>query len=132
MTRLTVFLETPARRAMSLMVGRRRGPSPVPCSSLPRSSPPAAPRFGIPTLPDVPSRFIALPAPRGIGRKHDTGYSVSMSPVSSVLTIDPRDDVAVALAPLAAGDPVAPGITTTSDIPPGHKVALRAIAKGDP
>src|SRR3954467_5081461 len=127
MTRLTVFLETPARRAMSLIVGRRRGPSADPCSSLS-----GAPRFGIPTLPDVPSRFIALPAPRGIGRKHDTGYSVSMSPVSSVLTIDPRDDVAVALAPLAAGDPVAPGITTTSDIPPGHKVALRAIAKGDP
>ena len=55
-----------------------------------------------------------------------------MRPVPSALTIDPRDDVAVALAPISAGDPVAANITAAADIPPGHKVALRAIAKGDP
>jgi altronate hydrolase len=51
--------------------------------------------------------------------------------MSSVLKIDPRDDVAVALAPLAAGDPVAGGMTAAGDIPAGHKVALRAISRGE-
>ncbi|HEY2357144.1 MAG TPA: altronate dehydratase family protein [Phenylobacterium sp.] len=50
--------------------------------------------------------------------------------MSSVLTIDPRDDVAVALEPVAAGEPVADGVHAAGDIPGGHKVALRAIAKG--
>jgi altronate hydrolase len=50
--------------------------------------------------------------------------------MSAVLKIDPRDDVAVALAPLAAGDPVAAGVWAGSDIPAGHKVALGPIAKG--
>ena len=50
--------------------------------------------------------------------------------MSSLLKIDPRDDVAVALAPLAAGEPVADGVTAQADIPAGHKVALRAIAAG--
>ncbi|WP_372782794.1 UxaA family hydrolase [Phenylobacterium sp.] len=48
----------------------------------------------------------------------------------SVLKIDPRDDVAVALAPLAAGDPVAPGVRAAAEVPAGHKVALKAISKG--
>jgi altronate hydrolase len=51
---------------------------------------------------------------------------------ASVLTIDPRDDVAVALSPLAAGEAVAPGVTAAGEIPPGHKVALKPIAKGAP
>ena len=59
---------------------------------------------------------------------HDTGY---LSAMSSVLKIDPRDDVAVALAQLAAGDPVAEGVTALAGIPAGHKVALRAIAAGE-
>jgi len=50
----------------------------------------------------------------------------------TVLLIDPRDDVAVALSALAAGDAVAEGVTATAEIPAGHKVALRAIAKGEP
>ena len=50
----------------------------------------------------------------------------------TVLLIDPRDDVAVALSALAAGDAVAEGMTATVEIPAGHKVALRAIAKGEP
>ena len=58
---------------------------------------------------------------------HDTGYLCKMS---LVLKIDPRDDVAVALAPLAKGEPVAEGVVAATDIPAGHKVALRAIAAG--
>ncbi len=48
-----------------------------------------------------------------------------------VLKIDPRDDVAVALGPLAAGDPVCDGVVARADIEPGHKVALRDIAAGE-
>ena len=51
-------------------------------------------------------------------------------PLASLLKIDPRDDVAVALAPLAPGEAVAEGVTARTEIPAGHKVALRAIAKG--
>ena len=51
--------------------------------------------------------------------------------MSSVLKIDPRDDVAVALAQLAAGEPVAEGVVAQGDIPAGHKVALRSIAAGE-
>ena len=50
----------------------------------------------------------------------------------TVLQIDPRDDVAVALSALSAGDAVAQDVTATAEIPAGHKVALRAIAKGEP
>jgi altronate hydrolase len=50
----------------------------------------------------------------------------------ALLLIDPRDDVAVALTGLAAGDSVAENVTAASDIPAGHKVALRAVAKGQP
>jgi len=50
----------------------------------------------------------------------------------SVLLIDPRDDVAVALTSLAAGDRVVENVLAAGDIPAGHKVALRAVAKGDP
>ncbi len=60
---------------------------------------------------------------------HDTGYPGKMS---SVLKIDLRDDVAVAVAPLMAGELATDGVIATADIPVGHKVALRAIAKGQP
>ena len=49
---------------------------------------------------------------------------------SLFLTIDPRDNVAVALAPAAAGDRVAEGVAAAVDIPVGHKVALHPIARG--
>ncbi|MEW5683808.1 MAG: altronate dehydratase family protein [Pseudomonadota bacterium] len=55
-----------------------------------------------------------------------------MSTGSAALAIDPRDDVAVALAPIAAGDVVADGVRAAVDIPAGHKVALHALAAGDP
>ncbi|MGI5877336.1 MAG: UxaA family hydrolase [Christensenellales bacterium] len=50
------------------------------------------------------------------------------------LLIDPRDDVAVALRPLEAGEPLdAPctGVFTAEPIPAGHKIARRDIAAGE-
>ena len=47
--------------------------------------------------------------------------------------IDPRDDVAVALVPLAAGERLMLGevpVTATVAVPAGHKVALRAVPAG--
>jgi len=61
----------------------------------------------------------------------DTGYHFLMPDAPATLVIDPRDDVAVALHVVAAGEVVAPGVVAASDIPAGHKVALRAIAAGE-
>lgn len=47
-----------------------------------------------------------------------------------LLQIDPRDDVAVAVQGLVAGEAVADGIRARADIPAGHKVALKAVAAG--
>ena len=58
---------------------------------------------------------------------------VTLAPMTApaTLVIDPRDDVAVALAPLAPGEPVGPGVVAAEPIPAGHKVALRALAAGE-
>jgi altronate hydrolase len=61
----------------------------------------------------------------------DTGYHFLMSEFSATLVIDPRDDVAVALRGVAAGDVVADGVTALADIPAGHKIALHPIAAGE-
>ena len=56
------------------------------------------------------------------------------SKTSALLHLDPRDDVAVALRPLAAGERLeADGrtITLAEDVPDGHKVALRAMQAGE-
>jgi altronate hydrolase len=53
-----------------------------------------------------------------------------MTTTQALLRIDPRDDVAVALRPVAAGEAVADGVIARGDIPQGHKVALRCIAAG--
>ena len=53
---------------------------------------------------------------------------------AKILHLDPRDDVAVALEPLAPGARVeASGgsIEVRTDIPYGHKVALRDMAAGE-
>ncbi len=47
------------------------------------------------------------------------------------LVLREGDDVAVARRPIQAGAP-ATGVTARQDIPPGHKVALRAIPAGAP
>ena len=55
--------------------------------------------------------------------------------MNKLVQITPNDMVAVALRPLAAGERVPCGagaVTPLSDIPMGHKVALRTIAAGEP
>jgi len=51
------------------------------------------------------------------------------------IVLDPSDNVATALAPLAAGERIATAAATVAlahDIPPGHKFAVRAIPPGQP
>ena len=48
--------------------------------------------------------------------------------------IDGRDDVAVALRPISAGESVSAGgrtVVARTDIPKGHKIALKAVAAGE-
>jgi len=53
--------------------------------------------------------------------------------MANLLKLGNSDDVAVALKPVKAGDFLEEfQITALSDIPPGHKIALRAIAPGEP
>ena len=47
----------------------------------------------------------------------------------SILRLHPDDDVAVAVRPLSAGETVE-GITATTDVPAGHKIALKPVAFG--
>jgi altronate hydrolase len=53
----------------------------------------------------------------------------------NILIIHPRDNVAVLLTPVAAGQPAVAqgveGLTALSDIPASHKIALEDIASGE-
>lgn len=49
----------------------------------------------------------------------------------ALFQIDPRDAVATTLRDVQAGE-VALGVTVTSDVPKGHKIAVRPIAAGAP
>ncbi|MFA7664774.1 MAG: altronate dehydratase family protein [Burkholderiaceae bacterium] len=61
-----------------------------------------------------------------------------MSTVVSVirqptLRLSPEDDVVIAARPLSAGTAIASeGITCSENVPAGHKLAVRAVAKGQP
>src|SRR5262249_28990648 len=59
-----------------------------------------------------------------------TGRRMSIG--ARLLSISDADNVAVALTPIPAGSPVPGGAAVSMDIPAGHKVAARRIAKGDP
>jgi altronate hydrolase len=51
------------------------------------------------------------------------------------IRLHPDDDVAVALRPLASGETIhldGRSLTVRADIPMAHKLALHAIAAGDP
>ena len=49
------------------------------------------------------------------------------------LKLGPNDDVAVVLQPVSAGNQLEElGVLSASDIPAGHKIALHAIATGEP
>jgi altronate hydrolase len=50
----------------------------------------------------------------------------------STLLLNAADDVLIALRPIAKGEPLRDGIVAQDDIPAGHKVARRTLAKGDP
>ena len=57
-----------------------------------------------------------------------------MPPACPATVLDSHDNVATALAPLAAGQVVAleaATVTLAADIPSGHKFALRPIAEGE-
>jgi altronate hydrolase len=47
------------------------------------------------------------------------------------MTIHPNDNVCVAVKDLPSGTALENGVTTTTDVPAGHKIALRAIALGE-
>lgn len=55
----------------------------------------------------------------------------------NVTIIDPKDNVGVAIEPIAKGDAIearsgALGVNATEDITIYHKIAIRPIAKGEP
>ncbi|MDY4987189.1 MAG: UxaA family hydrolase, partial [Eggerthellaceae bacterium] len=50
--------------------------------------------------------------------------------MSKIIRITDRDNVAVALEPLCAGESYL-GVTLREDVPAGHKFALRDIAEGE-
>ena len=50
--------------------------------------------------------------------------------MAEFVRLDPADNVVTALRPMQAGIPVE-GVTTTGLIPRGHKIATRAIARGE-
>ena len=54
-----------------------------------------------------------------------------MSPVAPFIRLHPSDDVVIARAQLVGGTPIE-NIVSRGLIPPGHKVAMRAIAAGEP
>ena len=58
-----------------------------------------------------------------------------MNGANSILRLNPADNVAVALRPVAAGEPIeiaGLALAATEDIPRGHKLALAPIACGQP
>jgi len=55
-----------------------------------------------------------------------------MTLASSLLRISTADNVAVALAPISAGSLLLGGASAKAHIPAGHKVAVAAIAAGEP
>ncbi|MFT0170323.1 UxaA family hydrolase [Paraburkholderia mimosarum] len=60
----------------------------------------------------------------------DTPAASALS--AALILLDRRDDVAIARAQLLPGSPLYGEYTVASMIPPGHKVALRDIAQGEP
>ncbi|MFV0276579.1 MAG: UxaA family hydrolase [Parahaliea sp.] len=52
--------------------------------------------------------------------------------ISAITELHANDDVLIALRDVAAGDQLPDGTTVCNDIPSGHKVARRAVARGAP
>lgn len=49
--------------------------------------------------------------------------------MQTYIRLNPRDNVAIVVAPVAKGTELMPGVVTLADIPQGHKVALADIPK---
>ncbi|UOM33196.1 UxaA family hydrolase [Acuticoccus sp. I52.16.1] len=63
----------------------------------------------------------------------DTLVNAPVRPNDPVIRLDPDDNVVVAREDIPAGTEVgSEGVTTLADIPLGHKIATRAIRKGEP
>lgn len=61
------------------------------------------------------------------------GLPHTTRPNDPVIRLDPADNVVVAREAIAAGTPIgSEEIVAASDVPIGHKLATRAIAKGEP
>ncbi|TAM56393.1 altronate dehydratase [bacterium] len=54
-----------------------------------------------------------------------------MTVMSPVIVLNPSDNVAVARRSLAPGDDAGAGLVAQAAVPQGHKIALRAIARGE-
>ena len=53
--------------------------------------------------------------------------------VSPAIRLDAADNVVVARVKISAGTPIeSEAVVTAQDVPLGHKIATRAIAKGEP
>ena len=49
-----------------------------------------------------------------------------------IIRLNPEDGVVIARQVLPPGTPVGGGVSTAARIPAGHKIAVKAHAKGDP
>ena len=67
-------------------------------------------------------------APNSGSRVSDVTRSAT---TSATLLLNAADDVLIALRPISKGERLSDGIVALDEIPPGHKVARRAIARGE-
>jgi altronate hydrolase len=143
MTRDTVFFDTFAIRAMSLIVGRRL-PEPA---ELMLAADVAVPLSATLTS-DLSRGFIAYPRPlrkrtlafymtpvtyNQMNQASDQGQVVADQQLPPVHRIEDGDDVATALRQLDPGEVVEVGgdeITIRDPIPQGHKLAVTAVPAG--
>src|SRR5207237_1670374 len=101
------------------------------------------PHRDVPTMTDpvtigVSERVLERAQERAQERAHQqqAGRPADLPPnAPDAVRVHPADDVAVAVRPLTAGTRVeVPGaaVTLAEDVPAGHKIALRDLAKGEP
>src|SRR5579883_852839 len=148
MTRETVFFDTPASRAMSVIVSRERvrarfaaGGSPRSvCSRLAFERRLEVFKRRIPRLPV----FLRADSSRGVSGSLSspaactssvTGYHRGMAGplIPDALRVHPQDDVLVALRDLQPGETVRSAsdvVVARAPVPRGHKIAVAAIAAG--
>jgi len=149
MTRETVFFDTPARRAMSVIVSRERVRDRFEAGDSPRSVGSRLDfarrlevfkRGDLKGLPVFWRRTLAEPFPEAYRHpwpctSSATGYHRGMAGplLPDALRVHPQDDVLVALRDLQPGETIrsaADAIVARTAVPRGHKIAVAAIAAG--